>query len=119
MRKEAVKLITNIMYEGKLIFDLYESLGCPTDGQAYKDFIFDVTDLFVRGKLPNHNMQFFLDWLFDQRGNNLPKQSSGSLYTALFDLDGFISGVESRLGDDLTEEEDEFAQKVFEGLFVY
>jgi hypothetical protein len=115
MRVKIVTKITNILHEGKIIVDLYESLDCPTDGDKYKEFIYELTKLFVKGTFKVHQMQGTLEFIFDQRGNNLPKSSSGSIHTALSDFDNFMSGMGGE--DELGDEEIEFAHNIYIGLF--
>ena len=45
----------------------------------------------------NHSYQdvfMFIEWLEENENNTLPEQSSGSFYTALTDIDNFISLLE-------------------------
>ena len=40
---------------------------------------------------PYQDVATFIEWLEDNENNALPEQSSGSFYTALTDIDNFIS----------------------------
>lgn len=113
MRKEVVKRITGVLHEGKILLDLYRFHGYPTEGERYKEFMFDVigvVDTFRYSELGP-----LISWLYFQEGNNLEYPSSGSIRVALEDFDGFAGAID--INDDITEEEYEFAHNIYKGLF--
>lgn len=113
MKKDVLEKIVGVLYEGKLILDLYESHGCPTEGGKYLKFVYDVIGIGENFKY--HHLDQLVIWLHSQEGNNLPYPSSGSIKVALEDFDNFISGMGGE--DELTEEEYEFAHNIYKGLF--
>ena len=115
MRSEALKKITGVLHEGKLILDLYESHGYPTEGKKYKEFVYDI--IGIGENLKYHHLDMLLTWLHSQEGNNLQYPSSGSTRVALEDFDNFVSGMGGE--DYLTEKEHEFALNMYKGLFQY
>ena len=118
MERKNIKVITNVLYEGRRILDIYEKHNSPTDGKKYDEFMLELTKTVVTENFKYIETKMFLEWLFEQKGNTLPKQSSGSIHTALSDFDGFISGIEGYC-DELSEEEHDFAEEVYRGLFIY
>ena len=44
---------------------------------------------------PHQDITMCIEWLEDNENNTLPEQSSGSFYTALTDIDNFISLLET------------------------
>jgi hypothetical protein len=111
------QIIVGVIFESKLILDIYEQFNCPTDGNEFDIFILEVTKLFVADRLKFHRMKDTLGFLMGNKGNKLPKQSSGSLYTALSDIENIISGVEGFIGEELDEFEDGFLNKVYFATF--
>jgi len=110
------EIITSILNEGKTILDLYENLDSPTQGETYEKFIYGMVKLFTTNQLPHSYMEGTMKWLLEQEGNNLPKQSSGSIHTALYDFDNFISGIENYAGE-LDDIELEYVEDIYKGMF--
>jgi hypothetical protein len=115
--KSRDQIIVGVIFESKLILDTYKQFNCPTDGNEFDIFILEVTKLFVADRLKFHRMRDTLGFLMGNKGNKLPKQSSGSLYTALSDIENIISGVEGFIGEELDEFEDGFLNKVYFATF--
>lgn len=107
------KEIVGTLHEGKIILDIYKEHGYPTGGPKYKEFMYEVGKAL--GKMKYHHFGVTMGWLYSQEGNNLPYPSSGSTRVALEDFDNFISGMGGE--DVLTEEEYQFAHKVYKALF--
>jgi hypothetical protein len=113
--KEIKKQITEVLMCGKEILDCYKKHGLPTFGKGYKLFVFDATKILL--KYPkHHSIGSYLEFLINNEGNTLPKNSSGSLYTALEDIDGFSSGVNYE-EDDFTEECMNYFNDLYNSLF--
>jgi hypothetical protein len=89
--------IDKVLNEGKLVLDCYKRFNCPTEGDQYKLFAFEVIKIMRE----DPQLKFFVDFLLNNEGNNLPKQSSGSLFTALSDKDNFacLLGIENEDDD--------------------
>jgi hypothetical protein len=88
--------IDKVLGEGKLVLDCYKRFNCPTEGDQYKLFVFEAI------KIMREDPQFdwFVCFLLNNEGNNLPKQSSGSLFTALSDKDNFANALNIEDQDD-------------------
>lgn len=108
--------IVKILFEGRLILDVYEKLGCPTEGEKYDKFLAEMVKLFAEGNIEIHKMEHTMEWLVSQQGNNLPKSSSGSIHTALSDFDNFNSGIEEGITE-MSDEEYKLARDIHEALF--
>ena len=112
MRNKVTKRITNVLVTGKRILEIYESYNCPTGGSIYKEFVYDSLKLLLEKE--DHFFEGYAEWLFSNEGNNLPKQSSGSIFTALGDPDNFLPGCD----DDFRADEMEFFETLFRSLFI-
>lgn len=119
MKKENYldQVIVGVIFESKLILDTYNELNCPTAGDEFDKFILEITKLFAKDKFKYHEMEGTIKFLLGNKGNSLPKSSSGSLYTALEDIDNIISGIEGISQVELSEEDDKFIQKVYYAIF--
>ena len=109
------KQITQVLLCGKEMLDCYKSYGYPTSGDKYKSFCFDSIKIVLKYK-ESHCVEGVFEFLINNENNNLPKESSGSLFTALSDKDNFGSGVDWE-GDDFTDEDSEFFDNLFDSLF--
>jgi hypothetical protein len=102
--------IDKVLNEGKLVLDCYKQFNYPTEGDPYKLFVFEAIKIMRE----DPQLNWFIYFLLNNEGNNLPKQSSGSLFTALSDKDNFASALNIEDQDDDTI--DYFDIK-FESLF--
>ena len=113
MRNDITKKITNVLVTGRDILECYKDHGCPTSGIEYKRFVFDSIKILLKAE--DHNFEGYVQWLVENEGNPLGKESSGSLYTALGDPDNLLAGCG---GDgELEEDEYEFFETLFKALF--
>ena len=112
MRDKTITTIVNVLVTGEKILECYKDNGCPTIGARYKAFMFEVTGILLN--VDDHDFEGYMSWLYSNYGNDLPKTSSGSLYTALGDADNMLLGC----GDDLTDEEHEFFDTLYRALFI-
>jgi hypothetical protein len=115
--KSRDQIIVGVIFESKLILDTYEQFNCPTDGEQFDKFILKITKLFIDDRLEFHQMKSTLEFLMHNKGNKLPKQSSGSLHTALSDRDNIISGVEGIVGEELDDIHESFLIRVYIATF--
>ena len=70
----------------------------------WEDLTYDLIQLQKKSMIPG-NIQFFIDWVKSQEGNELPNQSSGSFFTGLTDVDGLLSAMNFEEYDEETDEE--------------
>lgn len=105
-----VRKMLNVLTTGKQILDLYEKHKCPTRGEQYHSFVYHALKIINESEY--HDLERYSGWLIGNEGNNLPKQSSGSLYTALQDYDNLME--ECGLGQD---EVTEFDFELFDMLY--
>lgn len=115
--KSRDQIIVGVIFESKLILNTYEQFNCPTDGEQFDKFILEITKLFINDQLEFHRMKDTLEFLMGNKGNKLPKQSSGSLYTALEDIDNIRSGVEGFIGEEMDDFHDTFFNRVYHAIF--
>jgi hypothetical protein len=102
--------ITKELEKGKAIIDLYIKWGYPTEGVTYKCFIYDALQL----EIDNPNLNWVFDFYLSNEGNNLDRRSSGSIFTALGDIDNFASGLDI---DNQSDEIIEFFYSEFKRIF--
>jgi hypothetical protein len=88
--------IDKVLGEGKLILDCYKQFNYPTEGDQYKLFAFEAIKIMRE----DPQLEGFVCFLLNNEGNNLPKQSSGSLFTALSDKDNFACLLDIENEDD-------------------
>lgn len=88
--------IDRVLNEGKLVLDCYRRFNYPTEGDQYKLFVFEAIKIMKE----DPQLGGFVWFLLSNEGNNLPIQSSGSLFTALSDRDNFSSGLNMDYQDD-------------------
>ena len=66
---------------------------------------------------PYQDVATFIEWLEDNKSNALPEQSSGSFYTALTDIDNFISLLDTHnYSDYFIEENYDEIKAIFKGI---
>ena len=112
MRDKTITTIVNVLVTGEKILECYKEMGCLTTGARYKAFMFEVIGILLN--VDDHDFEGYMSWLHGNYGNDLPKTSSGSLYTALGDVDNMFPVC----GDDLTDEEIEFFDTLYRALFT-
>lgn len=119
-RDKVVNAITNMLFVGKTILDKYKEHGIPTEGPKYKAFVYDAGKILINAE--GHDYKGYMDWLYSNEGNNLPQQSSGSIYTALEDPDNFFNALEGIAngtdeGYELNDDEISFFEDLYKALF--
>ena len=118
-KKDNKGVIRHMLIVGKYILDLYNKHGIPTEGPEYKLFVYDVGKILIKEKLnwafaEGHEFDSYMHWLYNSEGNNLPKMSSGSTYTALEDPDNFYSAVDHL---ELSDDEISYMEDLYKALF--
>tara|TARA_R110001599_G_scaffold165273_1_gene354679 strand:- start:344 stop:691 length:348 start_codon:yes stop_codon:yes gene_type:complete len=111
-KKDNKKVITNMLVVGKQILDLYNEHGIPTEGPKYKEFVYNAGKILIDAE--GHEFESYMHWLYSSEGNNLPKMSSGSTYTALEDPDNFYSATEHL---ELSDDEISYMEDLYKALF--
>ena len=105
-----IERINNIFKTAELTVQEYMKLYNKTT--IYDTFI--VNYLKLNKCISSFELECTLDWLEDNRNNDLKLQSSGSLFTALIDFDNLIT----TWGEDvLNEDENEYAWNLYQTTF--
>lgn len=106
--------ITKTLMVGKQILDCYEKHGCPSTGEIYKMFRREA--IYILTQNDYGYIDEYDEFLINNEDNFLPKSSSGSLYTALKDIDNFGAEIGCELGD-FTEEHEVYFRTLYNCLF--
>lgn len=106
---------TQVLISGRKMLDCYKQHGCPTSGDKYKLFVYDALKIALEYPI-HYQIDWFLDFLINNEGNDLPMHSSGSLYSALIDPDNFGEAVGCEEYD-FTAENYKYFDTLYNSLF--
>lgn len=90
MIKELIDKELNLLFDKAAAYALYKQ-----GHFSYGKFVLEYMEIEEKSSIECPK-EYILDWLTDQRTNDLPITSSGSTLNAILDEDGFINALEGK-----------------------